>query len=315
MQLPEGSLDFLAIGETLVDFISEEKVDSLRDARIFRKVQGGAPANIAANIAKLGGRAAVISKIGAGAFGQFLKAELERHGVSTEYLVMDHRVRTSFVFVARSSSTPDFSSSRNGDYQLEPGEIDERAIARARLVHASTFALSREPCRSAVKRAFQLAQKQKKIVSLDPNYSSIIWPDKREALRVLEEMLSYATFSKPSLDDAQRIFGAGYTPEKYIELFHQLGPAVVVFTMGNQGTLLSQGGQLTHIPARPVRVADVTGAGDAFWAGFLVALLDGHPLERCALFAREIAEFKLGAVGPLPADMDRSEIYARLEMD
>jgi sugar/nucleoside kinase (ribokinase family) len=69
---------------------------------------------------------------------------------------------------------------------------------------------------------------------------------------------------------------------------------------------------LGHVPARPIEVVDVTGAGDSFWAGFLVALLDGHPLERCALFAREIVELKLTTVGPLPSTIDRADIYEQL---
>jgi sugar/nucleoside kinase (ribokinase family) len=83
--------------------------------------------------------------------------------------------------------------------------------------------------------------------------------------------------------------------------------------MGSKGILLSQGGEITHIPARPVEVVDVTGAGDSFWAAFLVALLDGNSLQRCALFAREIVEIKLTTVGPLPANIDRRAVYAELE--
>jgi fructokinase len=313
MHLPPGDMDLVAIGETLVDLISIDKVDSLREATTFRKIQGGSPANIAVNIAKLGGKAAVISKTGIGAFGQFLKAELQRYGVETRSMVMDHRVHTSMVFVARSSGTPDFEPSRNGDYQLTPQEVDEEAVAGARVIHASAFALSREPCRSAVRRAFKIANDHGKITSLDPNYSPVIWPDQREAMQVLEEMLAQTTLCKPSLDDSGRIFGPGQPPEEYVARFHDLGPAVVVLTMGEKGILLSEGGEILHIPARPIEVVDVTGAGDSFWAGFLVALLDGHPLERCVLFAREIVEIKLGVVGPLPSDINRTEIYARLE--
>jgi len=313
MHLPAGDLDVLAIGETLVDLISEKEVDTLRDADTFRKYLGGAPANIAANVAKLGGRSAVISKIGTDTLGQFLLAELRRHGVSTDYLIVDHRVGTSFILIARSSGTPDFEPYRNGDYMLEPCEVDEGAIVRSRVVHASAFALSREPGRSAVREALRLGKKHGKIISLDPNYSPRIWPDRSEALEVLNEMLSYATLTKPSLDDAQRLFGRGCEPEVYIGRFHDMGASVVVFTMGSKGILVSQDGRVSHIPGRPVRVEDATGAGDAFWAGFLMALLDGRPLEQCALFAREIVEIKLATVGPLPADIDPAEIRARLE--
>ncbi|MDH7485280.1 MAG: carbohydrate kinase [Anaerolineae bacterium] len=305
----KGDLDVLAIGETLIDFISVEETDSLRHACTFRKVQGGSPANIAVNVAKLGGRAAVISKTGIGAFGQFLKAELQRAGVVTDYLIMDHRVHTSIVFVSRTQGTPDFEAFRSGDYRLEPQEVDEGAIKRAKVIHASTWPLSRQPSRAAVERAFQLAHQHGKIISLDPNYSPQIWPDYREAKDVLRRMLGYATITKPSLDDARRIFGSDRAPEESIALLHEMGPKVVVFTMGARGILLSEEGRITPIPARPVQVVDATGAGDAFWAGFLVALLDGNSLQRSALFAREIVERKLTTVGPLPDSIDRQAVY------
>jgi fructokinase len=308
-------LDLLAIGETLVDFISIEETDWLRNAYTFRKYQGGSPANIAVYVAKLGGKAAVVSKTGIGAMGQFLKAELGRAGVNCDYLVMDHRVHTSVIFVSRTARTADFEAFRSGDYQLEPKELDEGAIRRAKVVHASTWALSREPCRSAVEKAFKLAQKHGKIICLDPNYSPAIWPDYREATAVIPHMLSYATIAKPSLDDASRLLGRDRTPEEYIERFHEMGPEIIVFTMGGDGILLSEAGKLTHVPARPIKVVDATGAGDSFWAGFLVALLDGKPLRLCACFAREIVEQKLTTVGPLPGNIDRHQIYARLDSD
>jgi sugar/nucleoside kinase (ribokinase family) len=309
MKIPTGDLDLLAVGETLVDFISVEETDWLRNAYTFRKYQGGSPANIAVYVAKLGGKAAVLSKTGIGAMGQFLKAELGRAGVVTDYLVMDHRVHSSVIFVSRTSRTADFEAFRSGDYQLEPQEISQESIDRARVVHASTWALSREPCRSAVEHAFSLAREQGKIISLDPNYSPQIWPDYREAMEVMPRLLGHATITKPSLDDASRLFGRDRKPEEYIERFHEMGPEIVVFTMGAKGVLLSEGGKPVHVPARPVKAVDATGAGDSFWAGFLVALLDGKPLERCALFAREIVERKLKTVGPLPDSIDRQEIY------
>lgn len=313
MHIPDGDLDLVAVGETLVDFISEEETDWLRNAYTFRKYQGGSPANIAVTVTKLGGKAAVISKLGIGAMGQFLKAELNRAGVATEYLIMDHRVHSSIIFVSRTTGTPDFEAFRSGDSQLEPKEINQEAIRRARVIHASTWALSRDPCRSAVERAFQLAQAHGKLISLDPNYSPVIWPNYREAMDVLPHMLSYATLTKPSLDDAKRLFGANHTPERYIELFHEMGPEMVVLTMGARGILLSYQGRQTHIPARPIRVVDATGAGDSFWAGFLVALLDGHTPEHSALFAREVVERKLATVGPLPDHLDRAQIFAAID--
>ena len=314
MASSETPIDLLAVGETLVDFISVEQTDWLRNATTFRRYLGGSPANIAVNVSKLGGTAAVVSKTGIGAFGEFVKSELQRHGVSVEYLVMDHRNRTTVAFVSSTSGRPDFEIARSGDYLLEPEEIPEESVERAKVVHASTFALSLEPCRSAVRKVFRLAHEQEKVVSLDPNYSARVWPHHEEMRQVLKEMYRYVTITKPSLDDAGRIFTREHAPERYIEMFHDLGAQVVILTMGKEGVLISDDGHLIgHVPAHPVEVKDATGAGDAFWAGFLVALLDGDPLERCALFAREVVELKLGRVGPLPLEIDRKQLLARIE--
>ncbi|MCB0169263.1 MAG: sugar kinase [Anaerolineae bacterium] len=306
-------LDLLAIGEVLIDFISTDVVESLREAETFQRYLGGSPANIAVNMAKLGCRAAIAGKTGIGAFGQFIKAQLQFHGVITEHLIMDHRVHTTFVFVSRTSGTPDFEPSRNGDYRLQPEELSEEAIARARIVHASTWPLSREPSRLTVKKAFELATAQNKIVSFDPNFSLIVWPNYVEAQEVMRDIYQYVTITKASLDDSQRFFGLDETPERYIEMFHELGPNIVVLTMGKDGSLVSENGQIVaHLPARTIDVVDATGAGDAFWAGFLTALLDDQPLPRCLLFAREVVEMKLQTVGPLPNMISREDIYDRL---
>jgi sugar/nucleoside kinase (ribokinase family) len=307
-------LDVLTIGELVVDFISDEKTDTLSNASTFRRYLGGSPANIAVYVSKLGGESAVIAKTGIGAFGKFLKGELQRHGVTTEYLSMDHRTHTTVIFVSSTSATPDFEEFRSGDYLLRPEEVSEEAISRTRVIHASAFALSREPCRSAVLWAFRKAREMGKIVSLDPNYSRRVWPDQKEARRVIREAYRYVDVTKPSADDARRVFGPDYEPEHYIQKFHDLGAEIVVFTMGEGGNLVSEKGKkMARVPARPVEVVDATGAGDAFWAGFLTATLDGNPTERSVLFAREIVERKLRTKGPLPADIDREEIYQSLE--
>ena len=307
-------LDVVAVGELVVDFISVEQTDTLGNATTFRRYLGGSPANIAVYVSKLGGSAAVVSKTGIGAFGTFLKSQLGRHGVVTDYLIMDHRTNTTIVFISSTSGTPDFEEFRSGDYLLDASEVSDEAIERARVVHSSAFALSREPCRSAVFEAFRWARGGGKIVSFDPNYSRRIWPDHKEARKVLREAYAHVDVTKPSLDDAGRIFGREYEPAEYLKMFHEMGPRTVILTMGKDGTLVSERGEITgYVPARPVEAHDATGAGDAFWAGFLAAMLDGEPPLRCALFSREIAEMKLERVGPLPDEIDREPIYARLE--
>lgn len=310
--MSDADLDVLGVGELLIDLISTDMASSLRDTAEFRRYQGGSTANLVLNVAKLGMRSALIAKTGIGAFGQYCKHELSRFGVLTDYLVMDHHVRTTMVFVARTTGTPDFEVARQGDAQLRPDEVSVDAVSHARLVHVSTFALSREPSRSAIRRAIELAHAGGKLISLDPNYHPDIWPNVFEAREVLAELYPCIDLTKPSLDDAERLFGPGRTPEEYLDLFVRMGARTVVLTAGAGDILLHTGGEVQRIPADRVDVADATGAGDAFWAGFLVATLDGHPPRRALQFALEVVKRKLATVGPLPATFDRADIYVTL---
>src|SRR5215210_8482062 len=307
-------LDVLTIGEMVVDFISVEKTDTLSNASTFRRYLGGSPANIAVYVSKLGGSSAVIAKTGIGAFGKFLKSELQRHGVTTDYLLMDHRTHTTVIFISSTAATPDFEEFRSGDYLLRPEEISEEAISRTRVVHASTFALSLEPCRSAVIGAFRTAREMGKIVSLDPNYSRRVWPDHKEAKGVIREAYRYVNVTKPSADDARRVFGPGYEPEQYIEMFHDLGAEIVILTRSGGVVTVSDNGNVEHVgPLPKVKIENVTGARDAFWSALLMAHLDGKDWPEAVRFANEVASLKLRVDGHVERMIDRESLYAGLK--
>ena len=306
-------LDVLTIGEMVVDFISVEKTDTLSNASTFERHLGGSPANIAVYVSKLGGASAVIAKTGIGAFGQFLKSELQRHGVTTDYLMMDHRTHTTVIFVSSTAATPDFEEFRSGDYLLRPEEISDEAISRTKVVHASTFALSLEPCRSAVLGAFRRAREMGKIVSLDPNYSRRVWPDYKEARGVISEAYRYVEVTKPSADDARRVFGPGYEPEQYIEMFHDLGAKIVILTRSGGVVTVSDNGKVEHVgPLPKVKIENVTGARDAFWSALLMAHLDGKDWPEAVHFAHEVASLKLRVDGHVERMIDRESLYAGL---
>jgi len=314
MTEPQADFDLLAIGEILVDLISTEPAESLQDAPVFRRMQGGSPANLCANLARLGGRSALVARVGSDAFGRFLVSEMAASGVQTGFMREDPVHPTSLVFVARTSGTPDFQPYRGADCQIELSDIPFGIFDQVRLFHGTTWPLSRQPSRDSLLQALAHARSLGKSVSFDPNYSPKVWPDQVEARRVLAQAYQHVTMTKASLDDAARIFGEGGQPEDYVRRFHDLGPQIVVFTLGRQGSLVSEDGTiLERLPARPLQVVDATGAGDAFWSGFLRAFLDRQPLQRCLRFAREVAEIKLQTLGPLPVSLPPSEIYTRLD--
>ena len=310
MGVPPGELDLVAVGEILVDLISVEPAGSLRQASQYRRRFGGAPANVALNVAQLGGTSAVVGKVGCDAFGAFLLDTLRAHGVIADGVEKDPAPGTSLVFVARTVRTPDFQAYRGADAKLRPEEVREDLIARARVVHTSAFALAEEPSRSAVLRAIELAQEGGGLVSLEPNYRPSIWPQRDEAQEVLGEVLRSVDLVKPSLDDARALFGER-SPEGYVEEFARRGPRLVVLTLGREGCLVYDGRKVTRVPAFEVTALDATGAGDAFWAGFLLSWLDGETPLEAARFGNAVAALKVGGIAPLPR---REEVYRRLRM-
>ncbi len=311
-------LDLLAVGETLVDFISHEQVQSLRTAAQFVRYLGGQPANVAVYVAKLGGRAAVLSKVGTEYFGEFLEEQLQRHGVSTEALRRTDVAPTTTVFVTRTVSVPDFQVNRGADYLLDIRDVPEELIERANAVHTSVFALSREPQRSAIRRALRLARKHGKLVSLDPNYASKVWPDREEAWEVIAEVLPSVTVVKPSLEDARRLFDPNMSEDELeaacLREFHDLGAQVVIVTRSGGTVTVSHGGTIERVGPLPlVAVENVTGGRDAFWSALLLARLDGKPWPFCVEFAHEVASLKLRVVGHVERNIDREALYRRLE--
>jgi len=311
-------LDVLAVGETMVDFISHERVNSLRTAEHFTRYLGGQPANVAVYVAKLGARSAVLSKVGADTFGDFLEEQLQRHGVSTRALLRTEKEPTTATFVTRTVGVPDFQVNRGADALLSLHDVPAGLVARARIVHTSCFALSREPARSAVRRALRLSGSNGALVSFDPNYSPRIWPDKEEAWEVIAQILPYVTIVKPSLRDGRRLFDPNMEEDDVeaacLREFHGLGAQVVIFTRSGGVVTVSDGQRVERVGPLPmVEVENVTGGRDAFWGALLVAHLDGKPWPLCVRFAHQVAALKLGVVGHVDRMIDREAIYRRLE--
>ncbi|QIN82180.1 glycosyltransferase [Rubrobacter tropicus] len=311
-------LDVLAVGESLVDFISHEFRISLRTAERFSRYLGGQPANVAVYVAKLGGRSAVITKVGTDYFGEFVEDQLGRHGVSTEGLHRTPRAATTNAFVTRTVNVPDFQVNRGADALLSIREVPDELIERARAIHTSAFALSSDPQRLAVRRAMRLGARLGKVVSLDPNYDPRVWPDREEAWEVLAEVLPYVTVVKPSLEDARRLFDPNMDDdaleEACLDAFHDLGANVVVMTRSGGAVTVSEGSSVERVgPLPKVHVQSVTGARDAFWSALLVSHLDGKDWTTGVRFAHEVAALKLGVEGHVGRMIDREAIYERLE--
>lgn len=154
----EKDWDLISVGEAFIDLISAEAVASLTGAATFHAHVGGEAANVAYNVARLGGRAALVARVGADGFGERCRQHLAAAQVETAWVHTDPAAPTTLVTVARSTGTPDFVIYRGADRRLQEGDLPTGALHRARAVHASAFVLSHEPARSAVLAALRLAR-------------------------------------------------------------------------------------------------------------------------------------------------------------
>ncbi len=308
------TLDVLAFGEALIDLISEQMASSLADAARFDRFVGGEVTNVALNVARLGGRAALVACVGDDGFGRYIRQQLHLAGVGTDYVHATPRSPTTLSINARQTMTPDFIIYRGADAHILPAKEHLEAIKASRVVHTSAFALSREPARTTILQSLELARQNNCLISLDPNYHPRIWPDASDFQSVLTEAYQWVNVTKPSLDDCARLFGPDLPPIACTERFLNWGAEIVALTMGAQGVLLTTAdGDSFHIKPSHTTVADVTGAGDAFWAGLLMALLDGYPPHEAACFGQMVAETKVGTVGPVSQMPDRTTLYRRLQ--
>lgn len=291
---------FLMLGEAVVDLISTGVVSSLDDADSFEKYAGGEVANLSANLSGLGFSVQLGSCLGQDSFGIFHQRMMKEAGLDLSLVQTTSQAPTTLIPVARQTGTPDFIVYRGADCQLRLTDELLEAAGKAEAIHTSAFALSRDPCRSTISSILQSLKNHRKIISLDPNYHPAVGPDIPDFRQFLKDIMEYATVVKPSLDDCKRIFNAELEPIEYLDRILDLGPEIVVLTLGSAGSLLgTANGSRYHIQPRPVPVYDVTGAGDAYWSGLLAGLVSGFPALDAARLGQAVAEHKIGFMGPI----------------
>ena len=303
------TLDVLAAGELLIDFISLNYADSLDDAQDFRRIAGGSPANLAANLARLGKLAGLAATVGNDDMGNYLRSYVEGVGVDTTCLQSVDQ-GTSLILVTRSQEVSNFEPYRSADSHISADQIPKELLNSVKVFHTTCFGLSREPARSTILSVAKAVHENGGQVSIDANYASKIWPDLEEAQAVLAEFYQLAPLVKFSEVDWLRLYGAPLVePGQAAAFLHEAGAKVACITLGDKGCYVSREGESHFLPSRKVEVRDTTGAGDAFWSGFLSAWLDGHSLLDCARAGRKMAERKLAHFGALPDRIPVEDIY------
>ncbi|WP_134701365.1 carbohydrate kinase [Ammoniphilus sp. YIM 78166] len=305
----------ICLGELLIDFYCTDRGVDLVEGFHFLKQAGGAPANVAAAIAKLGGQAALAGKVGDDSFGHYLKRTLEEVKVDTSMLVMDPHSYTTLAFVSlQADGERDFTFNRGADGLLALNELDLPRIKRSKIIHfGSATAMLEGHSQDTYFQVMNLAKEYQLFISFDPNYRGFLWKGNTEKFRELSiKALSLADLVKVSQEELMLLTGTGNL-EDGVKILHQYGPKWINVTLGKDGTFLSSGDQAGMVSSIPVQSIDSTGAGDAFVGAILFQLSQlEHPREEIrdfekvkemTFFANKVAALvctKMGAISSLP---------------
>ena len=300
------TIDILCVGEVLIDFIGHEMNTSINRTRDYHRFLGGSPTNVAVNAARLGLKSVLVATCGKDGLGDYIFRKLQSNEVNIQYIQRSDSAPTSIILVSKSTNTPDFIPYREADCLINEAQIPDDLLLASKIFHTTCFALSKNPARQTILDRAEKAKELGLQLSIDINFSERIWPDREEAKEVLKSYLKFNPLVKLSEDDCYRLFAATKTEDFIFDYFHGLGAETICLTKGKNGVVLSNLNEgLFFQPANYIaEIKDTTGAGDAFWTGFLFAQLQNKSFEESMHTAQKLATIKLQNVGRLPDNLD-----------
>nr|AEK21796.1 fructokinase [Dimocarpus longan] len=303
----------VCFGEMLIDFVPTIGEVSLAEAPAFKKAPGGAPANVAVGISKLGGTSAFIGKVGDDEFGYMLVDILKQNNVNTSGVRYDSNARTALAFVTlRADGEREFLFFRHpsADMLLRESELDINIIKQARIFHYGSISLIAEPCKSTHLAAMSMAKRSGGILSYDPNLRLPLWPSEQAARDGIMSIWDQADIIKISEDEITFLTGGDDHNDDNVVLNKLYHPnlKLLIVTEGSKGCRYYTKEFKGRVPGVKSKSVDTTGAGDAFVSGILNCLAsdlnlfkDEERLREALLFANACGAITVTERGAIPA--------------
>lgn len=273
-------MKILCIGEALIDMICTDTGSSLSKGEHFLKKPGGAPTNVAAAIAALGGDVLLSAKVGADPFGQQLIDVMKDFGVSTIWMVQDKNYFTTFAFVSlMKDGERDFVFNRGADGELSESDLEGIDLDECSIIHfGSATAFLPAPLQDAYKSLLQKALDKNIFISFDPNYRQLLWKNNTDLfIKQSWYFVERCHFFKVSDEEAMLITGSDSVFDATTILSEKTN-ATFAITLGKEGTMLVHQKNRTIVDSIPVKSIDSTGAGDAF-VGAVLYQLSNYSLQ------------------------------------
>lgn len=308
--MSEKLYDVVALGEALVEM---NQVD--RSRREYRQGYGGDTSNTAIAVARQGGRAAYLTRIGSDIFGARLRALWKEEGVDAGSVVSDETAPTGMYFVSHGAHGHEFSYMRAGSAasRMTPANLELGIIRRSRWLHFSAIsqAISSNACDTAF-TAIDTAREAGTLISYDPNLRLALWPLAR-AKAIITSTIAQTDIFLPSFNEAQLLADTDDIDSIFSWCFDQ-GARAVVLKNGPDGAWYAErGGKAIRAAAIETRCVDATGAGDCFNGSLLARLAAGDSLRDAVGYANVAAALStegFGAVAPIPR---AAKVWARLQ--
>ena len=300
-----SNLQLITIGRVGVDLYPEQIGVPLAKVRTFAKSLGGSPTNVAVAAARLGHRAAVVTKVGDDGFGEYVRDALAGFGVDTHFIGTDPSLRTPIVFCE--IFPPDrfpllfYREPKAPDLNITVDELDLDAIARVPILWTTGMALSDEPSRTATLAALAAAR-GRTIHDLDHRHHA--WRDPSEARYLAAKALRHARVVVGNIDEVEMATGIR-DPDAAAERLLEMGPELAIVKRGPGGTLARSKDERVEVPAVEITVLNGLGAGDAFGGALVHGLLEGWDLTRTLTFANAagaIVASRLACADAMPTE-------------
>ncbi|CAO2821087.1 unnamed protein product [Amaranthus hypochondriacus] len=316
----------VCFGEMLIDFVPTVSGVSLAEAPAFAKAAGGAPANVAVGISRLGGSSAFVGKVGKDEFGFMLADILKQNKVDNSGMRFDTEARTALAFVTlRADGEREFLFFRNpsADMLLQESELDKNLLQKARIFHYGSISLIVDPCRSAHLAAMKIVKEAGGFLSYDPNLRKQLWPSEEAARDGIMSIWDQADMIKVSEDEIAFLTRGEdpYDDDVVMKLFHP-NLKLLIVTEGSNGCRYYTQNFKGKVSGVKVKAVDTTGAGDAFVGGVLSNLASDLNLFKDEKRLREALQFAnaCGAVtvtkrGAIPGLPTRDEVLEALRQN
>lgn len=270
----------VVFGEGIIDFYPDAPPGTpLPHVDRFIKHQGGAPANVARDLARLGTPTRFLSALGDDAFGHFIAQALEADGANITHVRFDPRARTGITFISLADDGQRsflMIPTTTADGHIAPGDFEHTdALDDAEVLQLGTCYLIHPGGRAESLALMRSARERDALICLDANVRLHLWPHPQDFGPALLSALPFVDILKVSDDEADAVLGGPCTsPRQLFEWVSSQGVSHLVFTEGALGARVLSHDLEVHVPSPTVEALDTTGAGDAFVASMLHTLLE-----------------------------------------